>query len=170
MKSAAVAGKASDVLLVDIPDQTARARVRLVIEERDRLRKDVAALRKAFERLAPVSRLTAVQCYGDTSGVPGGETTQHAEGVQFTADERMSVRRFIDKDFLYGEGFKIDDHLGLLADGSNRIVSPIAFIRALRKVAWPDLPDATLDLKLIGPPEHEDNADPLDPDPLDLEG
>lgn len=131
-------GDKVDALVAEVADQTVRARIRAIAEERDQLRHDLQILRKAYQRLAPVRDLTAEQCYGElpapnpahagSSAVPPSSPTQ-----TFTNAERESVRKFLDENFLYDEGFRIDEIHGLVT-GEGRIVLPIAFITALRKV------------------------------------
>ena len=133
-----VNGDKVDALVAEVADQTVRARIRAIAEERDQLRHDLQILRKAYQRLAPVRDLTAEQCYGElpapnpahagSSAVPPSSPTQ-----TFTNAERESVRKFLDENFLYDEGFRIDEIHGLVT-GEGRIVLPIAFITALRKV------------------------------------
>jgi hypothetical protein len=129
-------GRREDDLLADIKDQTIRAQVRLALEERDRLRKEVTALKKAFERIAPIRDLSAEQCYRPMPDGAPEEASPSAKDA-FAADERAAVRRFLSPGFLHDEGFRIDDRLGLLSDETGRSILPPAFVRALRKISGP---------------------------------
>lgn len=121
-------------VLGDIRDQTVTARVRAMLGERDALRKEVTALRKAFQRLAPIDALSADQCYGPGPGGARGADAAAPAPHAFTPDEKAAVRKFLEANFLRDEGFRIDDSLGLLSDDTGRTILPPAFVRALRKI------------------------------------
>lgn len=129
------AGVRIDKLVSQISDQLLRARVRAIAEERDRLRRDVAMLRKGFQRLAPISGLTMEQCYGElpqkAAEIDAG--TAPAIDEQFSAEEIAAVAKFLDPDFLFDENMEIDDRRGLVS-AQGRNILPRAFITALRKV------------------------------------
>ncbi len=128
-----------DALVAEVGDQTVRARIRAIVEERDQLRRDLQTLRKAYQRLTPIKDLTPEQCYRE---IPAPSAAQASSDVApllapaqtFTQVEKLAARQFLDEGFLYDEGLKVDEVQGLVtADG--RIVLPAAFITALRKIA-----------------------------------
>ena len=123
-------------ILGEISDQTVRARIRLVLDERDRLKRELTALRKVFGRLSPIKTLTVEQCYGSANESEHDRSEDgHLVSLNtFTSDEKAAIRKFLSPGFLQDEGFRIDDRLGLLSDESGRSILPPAFIRALRKI------------------------------------
>ncbi|WP_036289135.1 gamma-mobile-trio protein GmtX [Methylosinus sp. PW1] len=130
---------AIEELVAEVRDQTTRVRIRAVAEERNQLRRDLLTLRKAYGRLTPIAALTPEQCY---DALPQADAEADAPETAvlpapaeeaFTEAERDAVRRFLDEEFLFDEGFKIDEVRGLLSE-QGRIVLPLAFVTALRKV------------------------------------
>lgn len=133
------AGSASlEAMLAEVGDQSIRAKLRAMAEERDNLRRDLTILRQAYQRLAPIDELTAEQCYDEAASMSRApQATSPGKSLSdasFTDAERSAVRRFLDEDFLFDEGFKIDSVQGLIREESGRIVLPAAFVTALRKL------------------------------------
>lgn len=133
------AGSASlEAMLAEVGDQSVRAKLRAMAEERDNLHRDLTILRQAYRRLAPIDELTAEQCYDEVASMSRApQATSPGSGLSdtsFTDPEKSAVRRFLDEDFLFGEGFKLDPVQGLIREESGRIVLPAAFVTALRKL------------------------------------
>ena len=124
--------------LAEINDLGLRAELRELIAERDELKAQVKVLRQAYKRLQPIEKLTPEQCYGPvaerTSIVQFDETTSTP---LFTPDEARAVTHFLNEDFLFDEGLRIDEGTGLIKDESNRLLLGFPFITALRKIVRP---------------------------------
>jgi hypothetical protein len=122
--------------LTEINDLGLRAELREVIAERDELKAQVKALRQAFKRLQPIERLTSDQCYGPVAeGTSIAQVGEVSATPLFTPDEVHAVTHFLSEDFLYQEGLRIDDGIGLMQEESNRFLIEFPFITALRKIA-----------------------------------
>lgn len=120
-------------LLVQVDDLKLRAELRHVIAERDRLLDETRALRQAFKRLAPIKDLTPEQCQGPICGIPSSASPS-GQANGFTDGERQAAARFLDPDFLYDEGLRIDEELGLIRDSTARLIAEVPLITALRKI------------------------------------
>lgn len=128
-----------EALISEVADQTVRAKIRSIAEERDQLKQDLKNLRQAYQRLTPISELTPEQCYDETPSLPSTAPAADDNHPRTAADifseaEKQAVQKFLSDKFLYDEGFKIDPVLGLVTS-QGRILLPIAFVEALRKVA-----------------------------------
>lgn len=123
-----------EVLLEEISNLVTRSTVRAIIHERDGLRRDNRALRGAFQRLSPIGQLTPQQCYNKAEADPNVRSPSVELQSMFTELETTAVRRFLDANFLYDEGLEIDEVQGLTTT-SGRIVLPIQFVSALRKIS-----------------------------------
>jgi len=122
--------------LAEINDLGLRAALREVIAERDELKAQVKALRQAFKRLQPIERLTSDQCYGPIAeGTSIAQVGEAAATPLFTPDEVRAVTHFLNEEFLFDEGLRIDEGIGLTKDESNRLLLGFPFITALRKIA-----------------------------------
>ncbi|WP_425311759.1 gamma-mobile-trio protein GmtX [Microvirga massiliensis] len=119
-----------------ITDSTLQARVRWLEESSARDRQDALAAKRALQRLAPVRDLTPEQCYGPFPQNPSSSSGALSPNQSTLSEpEKQSIRDFLDPTFLYNEGLRIDEALGLLNDETGRIVMPVTFVRALRKIS-----------------------------------
>jgi hypothetical protein len=109
-------------------DQTARAQLRSIVYERDRLQTEIKALRPAFARLSPISNLTEEGSCGPISEFKAEEPAD-----LLTKEERRQIGRFLDPEFWYNEGFQLDEVRGLLSS-SGRALATADFLHGLRKI------------------------------------
>ncbi len=105
-----------DKLVSQISDQLLRARVRAIAEERDRLRRDVAMLRKVPASSADLRTDDGAvlrELPQKAAEIDAG--TAPAIDEQFSAEEIAAVAKFLDPDFLFDENMEIDDRRGLVS-------------------------------------------------------
>lgn len=119
--------KGFDNLVVEISDPNSRAKLRQILAENTRLRKEVKALRAAYLQLepprAPVSPAQKAQ---DTS------VDEAPLSHSLTSEERRELERAVDPSFWYDEGYTLNEIHGLMS-ASGRTILKSAFFRGLRR-------------------------------------
>jgi hypothetical protein len=128
-----------DDLLTRVEDPVARSEVQLLQAEVAALTSENSTLKQAFRRiqaLGPITSELAVHRVESLEElVRRIEHRQRPTGLDFTAEERSAVRRFLAS--LHREGYSVDPSSDELIARTGRRVAKGDFVRALRKLVEP---------------------------------